>query len=539
MSIGQEVFDKLDIYFSNKMDTDRLPGMSLAVTDKDSTVHVSTLGLADVSSEAPVDEDTLFQIGSISKSFAAIALLQLCERGKVQLNAPVGEYLPWFEVKSRYGAITLHHLLTHTAGIPMGSEATIAGETEVWELHNLEAGAPPGEFFHYSNTGYKAIGLVIEAVTGRSCVEVIRDGILKPLGMSRTYAALTNDIREKTAVGYTAMFDDRPACRSAPLAPAPWFEGNTADGCISSVPDDMAAYVRMLLRRGDGPDGRIITEESFDLLTRRYIKPDDSFHGEYYGYGLNVEDWEGHLLLWHTGGMVGFTSAMLADVDLGIGMIVMTNCIAEPESIARHAVSTVRAAAEGKTLPEAVLQRHAFVPKDPAAFVGTYSGPGGSIEVSTSDGFLLANVDGNPLVLEGIREDSFVFDHESFGLFPLRFVRDGGQLTGIAHGPDAYHLEPRVPADRSEQPPPAWEAFLGHYRSHNPWLTNFRIVEREGALFLIDPSNEEPLTQLPDGSFRVGSDPRSPERIRFDVMIGGKTFFAYLSGGSYQRTFTP
>ncbi len=540
MTDAKEFLEALDGYFTEKMSAEDMPGLSLAVTDRSATLHVRAMGFSDVSSRTPVTNDTLFQIGSISKSFAAILLLQLRERGKVDLNAPAKEYIPWFEVRSRYGPITLHHLMTHTAGIPMGSEATIAGETEVWELRNLEASAPPGELFHYSNTGYKAVGLVIEAVTGKPCDVAIEDRILKPLGMSRTHAALTNDIRGATAVGYTAMLDDRPVRRCAPLAPAPWFEGNTADGCISSVPEDMAAYVRMLLCRGEGPDGRVISEESFDLLTRRYVKPTDSFHGEHYGYGLNIEDADGHLLIWHTGGMVGFTSSLLADMDLGLGMIVMTNCIAEPETMSRHAMSTLRAAAEGGPLPEAEIHRHAFVPKDPAQFVGTYSGEKGSITVTASEGMLVASVNGESFGLEGIREDSFVLDHGSFRLFPLKFVREGGQVTEAVCGPDVYYLEPRVKDDTEECAPAEWSALEGHYRSHNPWLTNFRIVGRKGRLLFIDSSNdEEPLTPLHDGSFRVGGDPRSPERIRFDVMIGGKAFVAYLSGGYYQRVFTP
>jgi hypothetical protein len=85
-----------------------------------------------------------------------------------------------------------------------------------------------------------------------------------------------------------------------------------------------------------------------------------------------------------------------------------------------------------------------------------------------------------------------------------------------------------------------WEAYPGHYRSHNPWFSNFRIVLYDGTLIFIDlMGDDEPLHQLEPGLFRIGDDPRSPEFIRFDVVVDGKAMQAILSGGAYSRTFTP
>ncbi|UCE91315.1 MAG: beta-lactamase family protein [Methanobacteriota archaeon] len=540
MPIAEDTLDLLEKQLSEMKEAFRVPGLSLAITDRDRTLHACAMGVSDTSAGKEVTGETLFQIGSISKSFAAIVILQLRERGKVDLNAPVKEYLPWLEIKSRHAPITLHHLMTHTAGIPMGSEGTVAGETEVWELRNFETSAPPGEYFHYSNTGYKAVGLIIEAITGRHCGDAIAQGVLRPLGMTRTHATITNSIRASTATGYCPLYDDRPVSRSSPLAPAPWSESATADGSISSVPEDMASYIRMLLRRGEGPDGPIISEESYDMLTSRFVKPADSMHGEHYGYGFNVEDQDGQVVIGHTGGMIGFTSSLLANLDLGVGMVVLTNCLSEPEMLSRHALSTIRAAAEGRPAPNLVVSNHAYMPKDASEYVGRYSGEDGEIEMTVSDGRLAATVDGKKCTLEGIREDSFVLDHESFRLFPLKFTREAGQIVGVACGPEVYALESRLERDDHEEPPKLWDSLVGHYRSHNPWLTNFRVVKRRDRLLFVDSSSEEePLTPLSDGSFRIGVDPRSPERIRFDRMIGGKAFVAYVSGGYYQRTFTP
>ena len=536
----EHALDALDSYFAKRMESDNIPGMALAITDRERTIRTRTLGAADLSSGAKVTEDTLFQIGSISKSFTAVALLQLVERGKLDLHAPVTDYLPWFDIQSEYAPITLHHLMTHTAGIPIGTESTTIAEGEVWYLREAEASAPPGEFFHYSNTGYKALGLVLESVSGMSCQEFVRKNVIEPLGMTRTYTSITNDLRPLTATGYTWLHDDRLAGKMSTLAPAIWSESTSADGSISSVPEDMAKYIRMLLRRGEGPDGRIISEDSFKALTGRYIVPLDSYHGESYGYGLNVQDSEGHVLIWHTGGMVGYTSAMHMDLDLGVGMIVLTNSLSGPEEISRHSVQVIRAAMEEKALPEAVIRVHAYVPDDPGRFVGTYRGARGSLDISVDEGLLVTEIGGERYVLEGLKEDNFLIDHPSYHLYPLRFTRDQDEITGFAHGPDIYALEPRDFREAPSSAPEEWKAFVGHYRAHNPWLANIRIVLRGGELVFIDPSaGEEPLKPLPDGSFRIGEDPRSPERIQFDIIIGGKAIRACLSGGALYRSFVP
>ncbi|UCE45519.1 MAG: beta-lactamase family protein [Methanobacteriota archaeon] len=536
----KQAFESLDDYYTRRMAADNIPGMGVAVTDRDRTLRSSAMGVADVSTGAKVTPDTLFQIGSIGKSFTSIALLQLKEQGKLDLHAPVKEFLPWFEIRSKYAPITLHHLLTHTAGIPIGSESTLAPESEVWYLREIEASAPPGDFFHYSNTGYKALGLVLEAVTGSPCAEEVTKRVVEPLGMTQTFAAITNDLRPSTAIGYGWLHDDRPAGRKSALAPAVWSESTSADGSISSVPEDMAAYIRMLLRRGQGPEGRLISEDSFELLTGRYIVPHDSYHGESYGYGLNIEDNSGHLYIWHTGGMVGFTSSLLLDMDLGVGMIALTNSLAGPDEIVRHAMQTVRAAIEGKELPEAGIPPHAYVPISPGQFAGTYKGSSRTVDISVDGGLLIAEIEGERYVLEGVKEDYFLLDHLSFLPYAIKFTREGDRVTGFACGPEVYTLEPFERRPPRTQAPEEWSGFVGHYRSHNPWQPNIRIVLREGQLVLIDPmGGEEAMHPQPDGSFRIGATPRSPELILFDMVIGGKAFRACLSGGFLYRSFVP
>ena len=214
-----------------------------------------------------VTPDTVFEIGSVGKSFTAIALLQLQERGLVDLSAPVTDYLPWFSVRSTYEPITIAHLLSHTAGIIGGSDMAYDGRYETWHLRETDVSGPPGERFHYSNVGYKTLGYLIEAITERAYGEVVRERILTPLGMDATVVPITNADRPRMAVGYRSLHDDRPRPKGGPLVPATWIETATADGCIASTPEDMGKYLRMLLARGQGPAGPIMSEESYAAMT--------------------------------------------------------------------------------------------------------------------------------------------------------------------------------------------------------------------------------------------------------------------------------
>jgi CubicO group peptidase (beta-lactamase class C family) len=211
------------------------PGLSVGVTDRDRTLAVRTYGLADLAAQRPVTPETLFEIGSIGKSFTAVLVLQLADEGRIDLHAPVDRYLPWFTVPQAAGdpAITVAHLLSHTAGIAAGVDATPEAAFQVWSLRDLPATSAPGERFHYSNVGYKALGLVLEAVEGRPYPEVLRARILDPLGMSATEPAITHAMRARLAVGYEYLHDDRIGYPGAPLAPATWLETDTADGSIA------------------------------------------------------------------------------------------------------------------------------------------------------------------------------------------------------------------------------------------------------------------------------------------------------------------
>src|SRR5690348_4361182 len=304
----QPVFTRLDEFITRHMRETGAPGMTLALANRDGLIRVSTYGYADTKAGARVVPETMFEIGSISKSFVAFALMQLRDEGKLDLNWPIVEYLPWLKINSKFAAITTHHILTHSAGLPGAPLLLDALLSELWTAWE------PGKRFLYSNTGYNILGFLIEAIDKRPFAEAMRARMLTPLGMSASSPIITNDLRRLMAIGYEPLNEGKPFSLHGPLAEAQWLEVDIAAGSVASTPADMAKYMRMILNRGALPKGRLISEESFRLFTAPAVE--SPFRGEpaSYSYGVWVSDIASHTRLRHTGGMVAFSSSI--DVDL-------------------------------------------------------------------------------------------------------------------------------------------------------------------------------------------------------------------------------
>ena len=246
--------------------------------------------------------------------------------------------------------------------------------------------------------------------------------------------------------------------------------------------------------------------------------------------------------------MVGYYSYVMADMDAGLGVVVLMNgpggrC---DEEIAMYALRLLRAALHDEELPP-VPRIDPDKVENAAEYAGTYRAfhehsARASARVLTlvAEGEqLMLRYDDERVVLERRGPDRFYVDHPDFALFLLRFGREEGEVVEAFHGPDWYTND-RYAGPTTFDYPKEWDAYPGHYRSHNPWLSNFRVVLRKGALALIAPSgDEEPLVSLGSTGFRVGEDDRSPERIRFDTILNGRALRANLSCDEYYRAFTP
>jgi D-alanyl-D-alanine carboxypeptidase len=505
-----------------------IPGLTLGLADRRGVVAARTYGHSDIKTGLPLTPQNLFEIGSITKSFTGIALLQLRQEGKLDLDRPVREYLPWLRIESAYAPITTHHLLTHTSGLP---NPLSLPSIPLWTAH------PPGERFHYCNVGYQILGLLIETLDQRPLRESLRTRILQPLGMSASEPVISHEIRPRLPVSYQPLYDDRPFQRHGPLVEAPHIVMDNAAGCIASTPADMALYMRMLLNRGRTPQGRLLSEESFALFTRPAI-PSPSFgEGAGYGYGIAVQPVEGRTVLRHTGGMVSFSSAMHVDLDAGFGAFASVNASLagyRPNAVAVHALAVLRAAGEGRPLPPPPEPDDPYRVPQAAGYAGTYTSPEGRKLVLVAEGEHLKLVHGGErVVLERVGPDDFFVSHQNFNLFPLSFGRVEGAVVEVSYGGDWYAGE-RYAGPRTFETPPEWRAYAGHYRNEDPWQGSFRVVLRKGRLWF----GGDPLVPLGPGLFRLGEEEHAPNRIRFEDVANGRALRAVVSGTEFRRTET-
>ncbi|HVG30587.1 MAG TPA: serine hydrolase domain-containing protein [Pyrinomonadaceae bacterium] len=533
----QPAFARLDEFVTRHMGETGAPGLTLALANREGPLRVSTYGLADIKTGARVQPETLFQIGSISKSFVAVLLLQLRDEGKLDLHKPVTQYLPWLKINSRFEPITTHHLLSHTAGLP-GAPLLLDAL-----LAELPTGTKPGTHFLYSNTGYNILGFLVEALDARPFAAAMRARVLEPLGMRASAPVISNETRGRMAVGYQPFDEDRPFPFLGRLAEAPWIEMDMAAGSVAATPADMASYVRALLNRGALPrGGRLFSEESFRLMTTPAIKA--PFRGEdaSYGYGLWISDINGHTRLRHTGGMVAFSSALDVDVSGGVGAFASVNANLagyRPVAVARFAVDALTASSEGKPLPP--LPSPTPTPeeiKNAADFAGAFTSPDGrKIAFAAEGSRLLLLHDGRRVTLERSRAgaDQFVTRHPDFALYRLAFGREKGRVVEVSYGADWYAGAAYAGA-RTFDRPKEWDAYVGHYFNDSPWYGSTRVLIRKGQLLL---DGAQTLLQTADGSFMLANDESAPDRIRFESIVGGRAMRLNYSGIVFRRVFTP
>ena len=544
-----DAFERIGVTVEHQLPVSHAPGLALAVTDREEIVGVVCRGLAEVASGTPVRPETRFQIGSVSKSFASLVVLQEVEAGRLDLHVSVNRILPWLHLPEPFGPINLHHLMTHTAGLMIGTEDA---PTQAGALHRLATNPPttaPGERFLYSNDGWKVVGACLEEVTGTRLDRLLQERVLEPLGMTSSSAAITDAEWTDVAVGYEPALTDRPVQLRHPLRPAPRIVSFTADGSIVSNVLDMSRYARLILAGGDLPDGRggrILSDAMFAEWIEQRV---DDGEGGTYGYGLWVEEVDGARWIAHSGGMIGYTAYLVVSPDEGLACVILRNGGGGGMyQLVGSALASVRAALAGAPLPAARIPPAATEVTNAADYAGRFTGDDGRVlTLVPADGGLRLEVGPVRVLLE--RDplaydpgDTFLVPHEALERFPLMFGRDGsGRVVEAFHGDTWFRGESYEGPD-PEPPPEAWRAFPGLYRNHDPWSPVLRIVARKGRLAMSWPtaaSDEEPeaeLIALGDGWFAAGSE-RDPRRIRFvGETSGGAAAVAEFNGGQWFRS---
>ncbi len=335
-AVSPGTLQRIDAHVEDGLEANRVPGAVLAVVDADGPVHERAFGETGRGEEAGTLQ-TPFIVCSVTKSFTALATMQLAERGALDLDSPVDEILPWFEVSPGEDSesVTVRTLLHQTSGLPTGAggaELRYLDDKSIEETARTLAGeplsSPPGEEFEYSNGNYVLLGAVIEAASGRSYQDYLRDEVIEPLGMDRTYLSLEEAERAGLAEGHRYWFGWTAPHTSYATGLIP------TGGVISTAPD-MGRYLRMMLNGGELDGRRIVSAAGVATLTRAnapatvgaWAKDPDVAYGM--GWYVGGEPFGPRPAVFHPGGSPDFGSMAVLLPEAGQGLVLLYNATPE------------------------------------------------------------------------------------------------------------------------------------------------------------------------------------------------------------------
>jgi len=342
---------ELDLVLPEIMACWDVPGLAVGIVKDAEIVYAKTFGVRSLETQAPLTLDTIFCVQSVSKCFVATAMMQLVERGWLELDAPLVGYLPYFKMNDeRCRQITIRQMLSHTAGMPDIEETDYidwvahpelddgAAERFLRSLGDKKLVANPGEGFHYSNIGYNILGDLLAKVTGVIFETHMREQVLLPAGMMYSSFLLTDLPPDLLAW---------PHLRSPEMKISPFYPYQRADAPASflhTTVGDLCEWAITSLKRGGRPGRRILPAASYDLMwTAVASRGNPPGLYEEMGLGWTLGHFKDQRTVSHGGAGFGWTSFLLLLPELNCAVVVFCN---EESSACRRAV---QAAAEALT----------------------------------------------------------------------------------------------------------------------------------------------------------------------------------------------
>ena len=321
---------QIDTFVAKEMQANRIPGLALGLVHGNQIVELRGFGTSDQAGH-PVTPQTPFLIGSVTKSFTALAIMQLVEAGKVDLDAPVQRYLPWFRVADAKASalITVRELLNHTSGLPNNPDiedrVVLTGDTHttldqlVRGLSSVSLDRPVGSTFEYANTNYCTLGLIIQVVSGEPYAAYVREHIFAPLQMRHSYASAQDDQQAGLALGHKWFFGF-PAVSDMPIYPS-----FVPAGFIASNVEDMSHYLIAQLSAGRYASTTILSADGITTMHAPTVVVKQLGQGTSYGMGWFIGPVGGVPALYHGGDAHNYHSDVILEPQNGWGTILLVN----------------------------------------------------------------------------------------------------------------------------------------------------------------------------------------------------------------------
>ena len=318
---SQPELGKVDSYIHAEMDELHIPGLEAVIVHKDQVIYAKGFGVADASGRA-VTAQTPMTLGLVSKGFTALAIMQLVEAGKVNLDAPVTEYLPTFRLADNpdmdpldaWTKITVRQLLNHTSGIPeyAGANSFMSNysgddalEKQIASFADFKLIHLPGSSFAYSNANYQTLGMIVQTVSGEVFESYVQDHIFKPLDMQDSYL-LISDAKD-IASGYRFFFGTRIP---SPKVPTPRSDAPSA--FVMSNAEDMGYYRIAQMNGGRYGEVQILSPQGIEELHQSAVDIDNGYKHAF-GWAVDPDS-----TISHNGETPTFTSGIRIEGEWGV-----------------------------------------------------------------------------------------------------------------------------------------------------------------------------------------------------------------------------
>jgi serine beta-lactamase-like protein LACTB len=525
-----QVVAELRTTIEDEMQRGILTGVSVALIDGERTVFEGGFGWANRERQVPAAADTLYRVGSISKLFTAVAVMQLVEVGKLDLDAPITKWLPDFRIVDPFESaspITLRQLMCHRSG--MVRESPVGGylddrqpspEQSIASLASCVLVNPPGTKTRYSNIGVTIEGQCAVAASGMSFEDYQMKYVLTPLGMTSSSWRADEQVRQKLAQGYMRVADDRGGFF---FRPAPLFELGTipAANLYSSV-SDIARFCKMLLAGGKSGQATLLQPTSLALMST----PQLTTNPNGFGLGFFAGRFGKYRTLQHTGAVYGFSTSVVAIPELQIAVIVFANddiVMGPVDRISDTALELLRRAKTG----EAVASVPATVSsntEDLSRFAGDFESPVHWAKITLQDGALKLDLAGQPFTLRQIGPQSFEANGRFAYRAPVEFrIGADGVVNGFMALDQSFsRANPDPPAI-----PDAWQAYLGSY---GPDFIPVVISVHHGHLYAMTENMiDYRLTPINGSVFQMPEGLYADEELIFERDSHGAVHSAVLA----------
>ena len=492
-----EAIGKLKSAVRHEMEHKRLPAFSMSLVDGENRVWADGFGFQDADKKVPATADSVYRVGSVSKLFTDIAVMQLVDENRLDLDLPVQKYLPDFAPENPFGVpITLRQLMSHRSGLvresPIGhyfdpDEPTLAAT--VASLNNTTLIYKPETKTKYSNAAVSVVGSVLESQLDVSHPQRVRQTILDPLEMSSSSFVVTPTVKPKLATGWMRTYDGR-------RFKAPTFLlGTGPAGNLYSSVNDLTKFLVCLFNNGKTPTGQILKSETLQAMMLPIKDSEGKSQG--FGLGFHVQELDGHKKIGHGGAVYGFSTQLEALPERRLGVAAAASLDGSNgvvERLANYALRLMVAAQDGKPLPS--YRTTGPVPLERAKeLVGKYRAADGEMtaHITELNGDVFVQRGSFRFELRSAADDGSIIADDSLGFGTEVKLRDSGKL--LIDGDAFDRIRDTPPADI----PHRWKGLVGEYGwDHNVLY----ILEDNGQLYaLIEWFYYYPLKEISENVF--------------------------------------